>query len=51
MRIADVYHHSQDDDLGRGLEATEDAGSAHTMKATGTRTSLNPRFIWQSLCI
>ena len=30
---------------GRGLEAAEDAGSAHTVKATGTRISRKPFFV------
>ena len=45
QRIADVHHHGQADDLGRGLEVAEDAGSAPTMKAAGTRISRKPFFV------
>jgi hypothetical protein len=45
QRIADVHHHGQADDLGRGLEVTKDAGTAHTIKATGTRISRKPIFL------
>ena len=45
QRVADVHHRGQADDLGRGLEVAEDAGSAHTMKATGACISRKPIFL------
>jgi hypothetical protein len=45
QRLTDVHHNGQADDLGRGLEGAKDAGTAHTIKATGTRTSRKPLFL------
>jgi len=45
QRIANVHHHGQAGDLGQGLEVAEDAASAHTIKANGTRTSRRPFFL------
>ena len=45
QRISDVHHHGQADDLRSGFEVAEDAGTAHTIKATGTRISRKPIFL------
>lgn len=42
QRVADIHHHRQADELGARLEAAEDAGAAHTRKATGSHPGRKP---------
>jgi hypothetical protein len=42
QRVADIHHHRQADELGARLEVAEDAGAAHTLKATGSHPRRKP---------
>lgn len=42
QRVADMHHHRQADELGARLEVAEDAGAAHTLKATGSHPRHKP---------